>query len=143
MQSRLQLVCGPAPWLRAAIAAAVFTAFLSILSVPTPPEWRFAALVLLAITAFVEWRRVSRRYTSIVLSSDGSLLYRGSHGESRGHELPGGWISPWLCVLPWRPVEGGHVRNALVCASLNSEADFRRLRVRIRLGAAGAEEALP
>lgn len=136
MQPRLELVCGPAPWLRAVLATATAAAGLAIVTVPSPIEWRSIALVLLAMTAFLEWRRVARRCTGIILGADGNLLHRGPHGESGGHEVPGGWISPWICVLPWRPVEGGRVRNALVCASLNNEADFRRLRVRIRLAAA-------
>ena len=143
MQAGLELVCGPAPWLRTCVAAATTLAVLAILSVPAPLEWRAAALALLAVTAFLEWRRVSRRCTRIVLGSDGDLLHRGLHGESRGREVVGGWISPWICVLPWRPIEGGRVRNALVCATLNSETDFRRLRVRIRLGAAGPGDVPP
>ena len=131
----LELRCGATRQLLHLQQAAAIIASVNLLLVPAPPSWMIgsiAALQLVNLGGFVYMRRMQAPGT-LLLRDDDTVLLKQGRSEHRGNLLPSAWVSRWLCVLRWKPLEG-RSRPCLVCRGANRFDDYRRLLVRLRLG---------
>jgi hypothetical protein len=117
--------------------AAALIASVNLLFVPAPPPWTvgsIAALLLVNLGGLVYMRRRQSPGT-LLLRDDDTVVLKQGRSEYRGNLLPSAWVSRWLCVLRWKPMDG-RSRPCLVCCGGNRFDDYRRLLVRLRFGGA-------
>jgi hypothetical protein len=143
MPDRIELVCGKAAWLHHLQTAIAFVAAALILAAPSSLDWRLAAFALLAVVFTVDrrWSARNEEPGALLIRLDGTVIHRSGFGETIGILDDKAWVSRWVCVVCWTTLETAKRRHSLVCASLNSADDYRRLRVWLRLGSAPAHEA--
>ena len=143
MVNRLELVCGKAPWLLRSYYVVVFFTAMFLLVADTPAAWRLVSVALLLV-AVVLGRYLDRRRNAsgrIILDREGNVDFLSGERRTAGRLSGAPWISPWVCVLHWRPLRGGWRRHSMVCRSMNRPDDYRRLRVRLRLAPGAASGA--
>jgi hypothetical protein len=115
--------------------AAALIASVNLLFIPAPPSWMIgsiAALLLVNLGGLFYTRRMQSP-GKLLLRDDDTVLLKQGRSEYRGNLLPSAWVSRWLCVLRWKPLQG-RSRPCLVCCGANRFDDYRRLLVRLRLG---------
>lgn len=116
------------------LVLAHFVAMVSLL-VAAIPEWLLIGLgllVLLSLVRFLMRSLGARRYASLTLQPDGTLVYALENGES-------GWVRvdaqstlmPWLVVLLMRDDRQRGLSLTLLPDALSAE-DFRQLRLWLR-----------
>lgn len=133
----LELRCGATRQLLYLQQAAALIATVNLLFVPAPAPWvigSISALLFVNLGGLVYMRRMQSP-GMLLLRDDDTVLLKQGRSEYRGNLLPSAWVSRWLCVLRWKPLEGPS-RPCLVCCGANRFDDYRRLMVRLRLGGA-------
>ena len=138
MQPTIDLHSGPCHWEPAARHALALLGIASLLAASTPPAWKIAALVALAVA----WRftRVRIRRATLRLFADGnaSLL---RNGQAQPVEITGqAWTSRVFCVVEVRRLDDGVTERLQICAARQPASDYRRLLGVLRLGAFAPQE---
>ena len=113
-----------------AIAAA------NLLFLSTTVSWTAFSLLALVAVNIGGLRYMARRQNTgtLLVREDGTMRIRQGADEHSGTLLPSAWVSRWLCVLQWKPMDTHSARACLVCSWANPFDDYRRLLVRLRLG---------
>ena len=110
---------------------------LAILGSHARPGWTIAALTALGVVHATTARRMGRAVTHghLILWGDGSALLAVGGARTDVLLRSEAWASRWFCVLPFQQRDGGRRVHCLVCRSLNAPDSYRRLLVRLRMGA--------
>lgn len=124
----LHMAAMPAPWL------AALPAWLKVV----------IDLALLGSAVFYLRRWRAMPYEGLRLLPDGSWALAKGSEEIDAEQMPGGYLSPYLIVLPLRPAGQRTVRLVLWPDSAPAD-DIRRMRVwlkwGVRPGVGGAQDA--
>ena len=137
MPDHIELVCGKAAWLAHLETVGAIVSAVLLLFSPAPLPFRLSAIAALSVFMLAERRFSAPRqaFGTLHLRLDGTVRHRGADTTTEGMLTGSGWFSRHLCVVGWRPLDGGWRRHSLVCASSNRTNDYRRLLVWMRLGA--------
>jgi hypothetical protein len=141
--NRLELACGKAPWLtRSYWVVLIFTTVL-LLAADTSAVWRLGSVALLLMAVMLGRLLDRRRNASgrMVLDREGHVDFLSAESRTAGRLSGAPWVTPWVCILHWRPLRGGWPRHSMVCRSMNRPDDYRRLRVWLRLAPGAANGA--
>jgi hypothetical protein len=100
--------------------------------------WAFALPLLPVMAAPFAWRRLRLRTPRAVVrlvweGENAWRWYRADGSVGRGRVAPGSVRTPRLVILHLRPENGRRIEVVLLTAGSVGEADFRHLRVRLRL----------
>jgi hypothetical protein len=138
MPRTIELHSGPCRWEPFTRHTLALLGIASLLAASTPPAWKIAALVALALA----WRftRAHPRRATLRLFADGTAsLLRNGHEQPV--EMTGqAWSSRVFCVVEVRRFDVGVTERLQICAARQSASDYRRLLGLLRLGAFAPQE---
>lgn len=132
----LEVRAGPAPWLAVAHLMAPVLGVIAVLSSDIALQWAVALCGLIALAGAIGFHRLARRSPTgrLRLFLDGAAATLiGPGGEVRALQIPGGWVTRWICVIPLAPVDSDRLLRCIVCRSLNRPGSYRRLMAWLRL----------
>ena len=133
---RLELICGATRPLVYVQQLLVTIAAANLLFLCTTLSWTaFSLLALFTVNIGGLWYMARRQSAgTLLVREDGTVRIRQGADEHSGTLIPSAWVSRWLCVLQWKPMDAHTARACLVCSWANPLDDYRRLLVRLRLG---------
>lgn len=114
--------------LQAFIAAAALATLALVAATPVPPGASILAATYAACVALFALHR-ARCVHHLALDLSGVITLDGREGALR-HP---GFVAPWLTVIRWRPAGARFDRTLPVLPDMLPAADFRHLRVILRL----------
>jgi hypothetical protein len=117
---------------RAFIVCACTATWLLLAAMPLPLATSIGFATAVACLALDAWRR-SGDARRLVLDSDGAIAVDGRAGQL----VDGGFVSPWLATVHWRPAGARFTRTLLVAPDMLPAEVFRELRVILRMGGRG------
>jgi hypothetical protein len=131
----IHLKIGPARWMRLATTCIWALAALAIVTTGASAGWKLLAVaVLLAVVLSDAYGSRDPGFVSFRMAGNGRVVLTSREGHTAAELMQGHWISRWFSVVQLREAETRAMRRCLVCAAGNGEADYRRLRARLRFG---------
>jgi hypothetical protein len=138
----LQLRFGESRRLAAAHYLVTFLALCAILSAPAQLSWKLILTALLLVMHFSGRISANRpaQNGDLHLFHDGAVYLKTADGqEAQAFTGKHGWASRWLSVLPLIEEGNGRRRYCVVCASKNTDDEYRRLLVWMRMNGQGSD----
>ncbi len=133
----ITLEAGVDSWFKILLTLLVLLATMGILAANTPWIIKFASLlVLLLFLGLSRWQAQHRApICQLQIYSNGTLSLFAKNGE----EFPGilesdSWTTRWISVVPAGRFDRWQTQRLIICASRNSDSDYRQLIRILRLG---------
>lgn len=142
--SFLQLRYGESRRLAAAHYLVTLLALFAVLSAPAQLSWKLLLTALLLVMHFSSRINANRpaQNGDLRLFHDGAVYLKSADGqEAQAFAGKHGWASRWVSVLSLIDEDNGRRRYCAVCASKNTDDEYRRLLVWMRMNGQGSDPA--
>jgi hypothetical protein len=138
----IELRSGSSAGLRAGHRALSVLALAAILSSAADPMWIMMAVCALGAACLASNRmtRSSRGQERLLLRADGTATVHSANGAVMARLSAGAWVSRWCSVMTLEELLSGRRCRYLICRSRNSQDDYRRLLVNLRMDSAHAPD---